>query len=98
MPRWGPPRRGSARAPLASNHCNSLETPQAEAERMSESSPLNVAPTTAAGRQARALMVSLGFAETETTQRIGREAYSYHFVYRAFAPLLQRWGRTIPVT
>ena len=31
-------------------------------------------------------------------QRIGREAYSYRFVFDAFAPLLGRWGRTIEVT
>src|SRR5436309_420984 len=46
----------------------------------------------------RALIVSSVFPETETVQRIGREAYGYHFVYRAFASLLARWGHTQEVT
>jgi glycosyltransferase involved in cell wall biosynthesis len=46
----------------------------------------------------RALIVSSVFPEAEALQRIGREAYSYHFVQRAFAPLLARWGRTQEVT
>jgi glycosyltransferase involved in cell wall biosynthesis len=56
------------------------------------------APAPDAGQPGRALLVSLGFADPEATQKIGQEAYSYHFVYRAFAPLLQRWGRTVAVT
>jgi glycosyltransferase involved in cell wall biosynthesis len=44
------------------------------------------------------VVVSSVFHEAETLQRIGREAYSYHFVYRAFASLLQRWGATTDVT
>jgi glycosyltransferase involved in cell wall biosynthesis len=48
--------------------------------------------------QTRALVVSSMYSEAETAQRIGREAYSYRFVYRAFAPLLERWGRTSEIT
>lgn len=46
----------------------------------------------------RALIVSSVFPEAETVQQIGREAYSYHFVHRAFAALLARWGQTQEVT
>jgi glycosyltransferase involved in cell wall biosynthesis len=46
----------------------------------------------------RVLVVSSAFAESETVQQLGREAYSYRFVYRALAPLLARWGRTLEVT
>jgi glycosyltransferase involved in cell wall biosynthesis len=38
------------------------------------------------------------YTDEEMGDRIGREAYSYRFVYRAFAPLLERWGHTIEVT
>jgi hypothetical protein len=38
------------------------------------------------------------YTDAQLAERIGREAYSYRFVYRAFAPMLQRWGRTIEVT
>ena len=48
--------------------------------------------------KARALVVSSMYTEAETAQRIGREAYSYRFVYRALAPLLERWGRTSEIT
>jgi glycosyltransferase involved in cell wall biosynthesis len=40
------------------------------------------------------MVVSSVFAEAQAPQRMGLEAYSYHYVYRAFAPLLERWGRT----
>src|SRR5215468_10217048 len=46
----------------------------------------------------RALVVSSVSPAEATAQRIGREAYSYRFVYRAFAPLLARWGRITEVT
>jgi glycosyltransferase involved in cell wall biosynthesis len=46
----------------------------------------------------RALLASLLFGEDQLPARIGREAYSYRFVYRAFAPLLARWGTTSEVT
>jgi len=55
----------------------------------------STAPTTA---PRRAIVVSSMYTEAETAERIGREAYSYRFVYRAFAPLLQRWGSTSEVT
>jgi glycosyltransferase involved in cell wall biosynthesis len=46
----------------------------------------------------RAIVVSSLYSDAEMVDRIGREAYSYRFVYRAFAPLLQRWGRTVEIT
>ena len=46
----------------------------------------------------RALVVSSVFTETEMAAKLGREAYSYRFVYRAFEPLLRRWGPTIEIT
>jgi glycosyltransferase involved in cell wall biosynthesis len=46
----------------------------------------------------RALVVSSVSPAEATAQRIVREAYSYRFVYRAFAPLLARWGRVAEVT
>src|SRR5262249_37572511 len=46
----------------------------------------------------KAIVVSTLYTDAEMVDRIGREAYSYRFVYRAFAPLLERWGRTIEVT
>jgi glycosyltransferase involved in cell wall biosynthesis len=48
--------------------------------------------------QGRALLVSLGFQEATAHQNIGLEAYSYHYVYQAFEPLLKRWGQTRTVT
>src|SRR5437588_2286254 len=30
--------------------------------------------------------------------KLGREAYSYRFVFRIFEPLLQRWAPTVEVT
>jgi glycosyltransferase involved in cell wall biosynthesis len=48
--------------------------------------------TTAA---ARTLLVSTIAGEHETPQRVGSASYSYYYVYRAFAPLLQRWGSVV---
>jgi len=39
------------------------------------------------------LLVSSVFADAEVPTALGRDAYSYHFVYRAFRTLLQRLGR-----
>ena len=50
----------------------------------------STAPTTA---PRRAIVVSSMYTKAETAERIGREAYSYRFVYRAFAPLLQALGK-----
>ncbi len=50
-------------------------------------------PSTQAAKT-KALVVSSMYTEAETADRIGREAYSYRYVYRAFAPLLERWGST----
>jgi len=41
---------------------------------------------------ARALFTTSSFRAAEISQRCGDDCYSYYFVYRAFAPLLARWG------
>ncbi len=38
------------------------------------------------------LLVSSMYTEGDLARRLGRDAYSYRYVYRAFAPLLDRWG------
>ncbi len=50
----------------------------------------------ASGR--RALAVSLACAEDRIANQLGREAYSYRFVYEVFAPMLRRWGHVVEVT
>jgi glycosyltransferase involved in cell wall biosynthesis len=40
----------------------------------------------------RALVVSTVCPGSQPAHSLGREAYSYHYVVRAFAPLLERWG------
>jgi glycosyltransferase involved in cell wall biosynthesis len=35
------------------------------------------------------------YTDPDLVRHLGREAYSYRFVYQAFAPLLERWGRTV---
>ena len=50
----------------------------------------------AAGK--RALAVSLACAEDRIANQLGREAYSYRFVYEVFAPMLRRWGHVVEVT
>lgn len=40
----------------------------------------------------RALVATASFANGDMPQHCGDESYSYHFVCRAFAPLLARWG------
>ncbi len=39
------------------------------------------------------LLVTSMYSEGDLARLLGRDAYSYRYVYRAFAPLLQRWGR-----
>jgi glycosyltransferase involved in cell wall biosynthesis len=39
------------------------------------------------------LLVTSMYSEGDLARRLGRDAYSYRYVYRAFAPLLDRWGR-----
>jgi glycosyltransferase involved in cell wall biosynthesis len=46
----------------------------------------------------RALVVSSVFTESQMAAKLGREAYSYRFVYQAFEPLLKRWGPTTEIT
>ncbi|MEK6406220.1 MAG: glycosyltransferase [Acidobacteriota bacterium] len=36
--------------------------------------------------------------EADSYHKIGQQDYSYYFIYRAFAPLLQRWGQTTEVS
>jgi len=43
----------------------------------------------------RALVISTIAGEHETSARMGSASYSYYYVYRAFAPLLQRWGEVV---
>ncbi len=39
------------------------------------------------------LLVTSMYSEGDLARRLGRDSYSYRYVYRAFAPLLDRWGR-----
>ncbi len=43
-------------------------------------------------RSQRAIVVSSSFMTAEVLHKMGVAAYSYHFVFRAFAELLERWG------
>ncbi len=45
----------------------------------------------------RTLLVSGVFGTADAVDQLGSEAYSYHFVYRAFAPLLRRLGDVVEV-
>jgi glycosyltransferase involved in cell wall biosynthesis len=54
--------------------------------------------TSDAVRKQRALVVSSVFTAAQTAAKLGREAYSYRFVYGAFEPLLRRWGPTVEIT
>jgi hypothetical protein len=49
-------------------------------------------------RRPRALTVSLGFPDAEAPRRLGQDGYGAHFLRRAFAPLLERFGRVGEVT
>jgi glycosyltransferase involved in cell wall biosynthesis len=68
-------------------------TPEAQA--LQRSSPIT---RESACAEKRALIVSLPYTSIEMPECIGREAYSYHYVYRSFAPLFARWGRTSLIT
>jgi glycosyltransferase involved in cell wall biosynthesis len=46
----------------------------------------------------RALLVTSMYTEGDLAKRLGRDAYSYRYVYRAFAPLLERWAATREVS
>jgi glycosyltransferase involved in cell wall biosynthesis len=39
------------------------------------------------------LLVTSMYSEGDLARLLGRDAYSYRYVYRAFAPLLDRWGK-----
>lgn len=45
-----------------------------------------------AGRDPLLLVTSM-YSEGDLARLLGRDAYSYRYVYRAFAPLLDRWGQ-----
>ena len=49
-------------------------------------------PMRSAGGEPLLLVTSM-YSEGDLARRLGRDAYSYRYVYRAFAPLLKRWGR-----
>jgi glycosyltransferase involved in cell wall biosynthesis len=46
----------------------------------------------------RALLVRATYRDDNLGRCLGREGYSYRYVYRAFAPLLARWAQTTEVT
>jgi glycosyltransferase involved in cell wall biosynthesis len=48
----------------------------------------------AGGPASRAVLVSVVFRPEHTARNLGEVAYSYRFVYAAFAPLLARWAAT----
>jgi glycosyltransferase involved in cell wall biosynthesis len=48
-------------------------------------------PSRISGGEAPLLVTSM-YTEGDLARRLGRDAYSYRYVYRAFAPLLDRWG------
>ena len=41
----------------------------------------------------RTLVVSTPYQPIDIPRELGHEAYSYHFVYKALAPLLARWAK-----
>lgn len=45
----------------------------------------------------RTLLVSGVFGTADAVDQLGSAAYSYHFVYRAFAPLLRRLGDVVEI-
>jgi glycosyltransferase involved in cell wall biosynthesis len=47
---------------------------------------------------APALLVTSMYTEGDLARRLGRDAYSYRYVWRAFAPLLDRWAPTEEVS
>lgn len=46
---------------------------------------------------ARVLIVSTPVQDGLLKESLGQEAYSYHFVYRAYKPLLEKWARVVEV-
>jgi glycosyltransferase involved in cell wall biosynthesis len=68
--------------------------------RQSSSASFSSSPVGSNSRTSKklAVMVSSVSAEADSDHQIGQQDYSYHFIYRAFAPLLQRWAHTIEVT
>lgn len=58
---------------------------------MHESAPRSTA-TLERGAMRRALFATSSFRGADMPQHCGDDCYSYYFVFRAFAPLLARWG------
>ncbi len=58
---------------------------------MQESAPRATA-TLERNAARRALFATSSFTGADMPQRRGDDCYSYYFVFRAFAPLLARWG------
>jgi hypothetical protein len=58
---------------------------------MQESAPRATA-TLERNAARRALFATSSFTGADMPQRCGDDCYSYYFVFRAFAPLLARWG------
>lgn len=50
------------------------------------------------GNRQRAVVISSVFKPGEVLKKMGIDAYSYHFVAKAFMPLLERWGQVRAVT
>src|SRR5690348_16284155 len=90
----------TARKRLGARHCRKREE-----RRMEPTKPPLVNPGPSPGEdlsgtfpKQRALVVSSVFTEDQMAAKLGREAYSYRFVYSAFEPLLRRWGPTVEIT
>lgn len=66
----------------------------------SSSAPYSSSPRgpSASTSKAIALLVSCVSSEADSRHHIGQQDYSYYFIYRAFAPLLQRWAHATEVT
>ena len=45
----------------------------------------------------RVLIISAPVHDGAIKETLGQEAYSYYFVYRAYKPLLEKWGRVLEV-
>jgi glycosyltransferase involved in cell wall biosynthesis len=65
---------------------------------MEPTRPLRAGNATATAPRRPALVVSSVFTANQMAAKLGREAYSYRFVYQAFEPLLRRWGPTFEIT
>jgi glycosyltransferase involved in cell wall biosynthesis len=60
-------------------------------------SPSASADREEADAASRTLLVSAVLGDADASGQLGKEAYSYQFVYRAFLPLLQRLGAVVQI-